>query len=149
VCTRGSDWAPACGPSTSPLDSGMPWVRSAIAFLIAPAVGVLTAWLIAFCIWAMPIGFAFSMAPLAYGVTVVVGVPAFLLSRSWKPQSRALWWYPIAGFVVACFVSVPLFFVTISPARDLSVLMAICGITAGLAFGLILGPKSNNRWRGP
>jgi hypothetical protein len=97
----------------------------------------------------MPIGFAFSMLPLAYGVTVVVGVPAFLLTRSWARRSQALWWYAIAGFVVACFVAVPLFFVAGAPARNLSVLMAVCGVTAGLAFGLILRPKSNNRWRGP
>jgi hypothetical protein len=152
VCTRGSNRAPAGGPSTSPLDSGMPWSRAVAAFLVAPAVGILTAWLMAFCVWAMPFGFATSLVLLAYGVTLVVGVPAFFLARWWNLGFTALWWYVVAGFLVACCATVPYWGLAAampSVARDLIAVIAVSGITAGLAFGLIWRPKSNNRWRGP
>ena len=138
------------GPSTSPLDSGMPWVRAVTAFLVAPAVGIVTTWLIAFCLWAMPFGFAFSLVALAYGVTLVIGVPAFLLARWWNFGLTALWWYAVAGFLVACVATVPYWLLAAMPStRILIAMLAVSGITAGLAFGLIWRPKSNNRWRGP
>ena len=131
------------------LDFGMPWFRAVLAFLVAPAVGILTAWLIVFCLWAMPFAFSFSLAPVAYGVTFVIGVPAFFLLRWWKLGLVALWWYVIAGFVIACFVAVPLVFAASGPARNLGALIAVSGTTAGLAFGLILQPKPTNRGGSP
>jgi hypothetical protein len=128
----------------------MPWVRAVAAFLVAPAVGIVTAWLIAFCLWAMPFGFAFSLVVLAYSVTLLIAVPAFLLARWRNFGLAALWWYPIAGFLVACVATVPYWSLAAMPfARNLIVMIAVGGITAGLAFGLIWRPKSNNRWRGP
>src|SRR5450631_2300604 len=127
----------------------MSWHRVTTAFLVAPAVGILTAWLIAFCMWAMPVGFAFSLVPLAYALTVVFGVPALLLTRFWKLSSVMPWWYGVLGLFAACFVAVPLLFVGDRSTRDLGITVGISGVTTGLAFGLILQPKSNQRLERP
>jgi hypothetical protein len=152
VCARGALDTLLGGRSSAALDSGMPWSRAVAAFLVAPAVGILTAWLIAFCVWAMPFGFATSLVLLAYGVTLVVAVPAFFLARWWNLGFTALWWYVVAGFLVACCATVPYWGLAAampSVARNLIAIIAVSGITAGLAFGLIWRPKSNHRWRGP
>jgi hypothetical protein len=141
--------ATAARHSAQPLDFGMLWHRTLAAFLVAPAVGILTAWLIAFCIWAMPLGFAFSLVPLAYGLTVVIALPAFLALRRWPLRFAGLWWYLIAGFVVACFVAGPLLLTGNSTAASLGILVLVGGLTGGSAFGLISRPKSNQRLERP
>jgi hypothetical protein len=121
-------------------------MRAAIAFAVAPAVGVVATWLalVAF-MWPLSLGLVVSMLWIAYLVTVVVGVPAFLWFRSWALLS--FWSYALAGLIVASIAAVPIWLLLGSLALGLVAIMT--GVITGLTFGLILGPKSNNRWRGP
>ena len=81
----------------------------------------------------------------AYFVAAVVAVPAFVMSRPW--QVTSLWSYSVIGAIASCLIAVPLagFFGVV----QWSMLVLFAGAIAGLAFGLIVGTKSNNRWRGP
>jgi hypothetical protein len=120
------------------------WMRATVAFTVAPAIGALGASLFAAAIWSIYVGFFVSALMVAYGVALLVGVPAFLFSRSWLPLS--IWAYALAGALVATVSAVPMvFFFPIS----LAVLSILTGAIAGVTFGLIVMPTSNNRWRGP
>ena len=147
MCTRGSDRALLRGPSTSPLDPVLQLVRTALAFAISPALGVLAASLVLALITqrSVQIGFAASLLPIAYLVAAVIGIPAFLLSRAWLPLPVQA--YATVGLIAACFVSIPIMVWFRAYAWGLLALFA--GAVSGLAFGLILGTESNNRWRGP
>ena len=121
-------------------------IRTLTAFAVAPAVGAFVVFL---CLLVLThsqfeIGFLVSMLSIAYPLTLIVGVPVFLLTRSWAIIS--VWMYVLLGALVACFAAVPLAF-GFPASLALSALAA--GAVAGLAFGLIVRPKSNNRWRGP
>ena len=137
----------SCGPSTSPLDSVPKLLRTALAFALSPALGVVAASLVLALITqhAVEIGFAASLLPIAYLVAGVIGVPAFLLSRAWLPVP--IWAYATAGLIAACFVSIPI--MAFFGAVVWGLLGLFAGAASGLAFGLILGTESNNRWRGP
>ena len=146
MCARGSNRTPSRGPSTSPLDSVPQLIRTALAFTLSPALGVLAASVVLALITqrSVQIGFAASLLPIAYLVAVVIGVPGFLLSRAWLPVP--IWAYATAGLIAACLISIPIMAFFGAFAWGLIGLFA--GAASGLAFGLILGTKSNNRWRG-
>ena len=121
------------------------WMRPTVAFVVAPAVGALAVSLVAVRLWSFYfIGFFFSALITAYAVALVVGVPAFLISRAWLPTSVTL--YAIAGAVVASVAAVPMAFIF---PLSLALLSIAAGAIAGVAFAFILMPTSNNRWRGP
>ena len=147
MCTRDSNRAASCGPSTSPLDSVHSLLRTALAFALAPALGVLAASLVLALITLRSVdtGLAASLLPIAYLIAGVIGIPAFLLSRAWLPIP--LWSYATVGLIAACFVSIPIMAFFDAFAWGLIGLFA--GAASGVAFGMILGTKSNNRWRGP
>ena len=118
--------------------------RVTVAFVVAPGIGALGASLIAAMLWRIYIGFFVSTLMVAYAVAVLVAVPAFLLSRSWLPIST--WAYGLAGALIAAVAAVPMaFFLPLS----LGFLSVLAGAVAGISFGLIVTPTSNNRWRGP
>jgi hypothetical protein len=120
------------------------WRRITVAFIVAPAIGVLAVSLLAAVVWRAAIGFFISAFIIAYATALLLGVPAFLLSRSWLPKS--IWVYALAGAVVAAVVAVPMAFVF---PHLLAFLSIFTGVVAGITFGLIVLPTSNNRWRGP
>jgi hypothetical protein len=92
VCARGCHHALLRGPSTSPLDSVHKLLRTALAFALSPALGVVAASLVLALITqrSVQIGFAASLLPIAYLVAGVIGVPAYLLSRAWLPVQYGL-----------------------------------------------------------
>jgi hypothetical protein len=118
--------------------------RTTVAFAVSPAIGAAVASIVAVMMWSPHFGLFFSILIVSYAVAVVVGVPAFLLSRSWMPAS--IWAYALAGAVVAAVAAVPIafFFPT-----SLGFLGILTGATAGVAFRLIALPASNSRWSGP
>jgi hypothetical protein len=88
---------------------------------------------------------AASMLPAAYLAAIVVGVPAYLMSRSYMPVP--FWTYPVAGLIASSFVAVPVaaFFGMLAFAA----VGLFAGLVAGLTFGLIVGTKSNHRLERP
>jgi|HubBroStandDraft_4_1064222.scaffolds.fasta_scaffold477924_1 hypothetical protein len=130
------------------------WMRVAVAFVAAPAIGALVASLVATTIWSFYYGttiwslyfvLLFATLVAAYVVAFVLGVPWFLV-WPWCPKS--VWGYALAGAIVAV---VPALFLILF--FYLSSVFFIFGILAGaltgLTFGVIVMPTSNNRWRGP
>jgi hypothetical protein len=121
------------------------WRRAAVAFLVSPAVGAAVAWGVATILWRQAsLGFFIATATVAYIIALMVGVPAFLLSRSW--MRRAIWAYTLTGAVVAAIPVIPIAYFLTPSAVFLSILT---GVVAGATFGVITMPTSNNRWRGP
>ena len=142
---RGRWLAWSSGPSTSPLESVRQLLRAALAFTLSPALGVLAVSLVLAVITRRSVEIEYTLLPIAYSVAVVVGVPAFLLARGSLPVP--IWTYATVGLIAACFVSIPIMVWFRAYAWGLLALFA--GAVSGLAFGLILGTDSNNRWRGP
>ena len=118
--------------------------RAIVALLVAPAIGALGASLVAAAIWSIDLGYFISALIVAYAVTLLVGVPAFLFFLSWLPTS--IWTYALAGALIGAFVAVPTVFLFSLPLTFLSVL---AGAITGVMYRLIAMPTSNNRWRGP
>ena len=105
-CARGTNRALLCGPSTSPLD-GMRTLRLLLAFCVAPIVPALLVGTY-FIFSAPPIRLPLDLSRLldpnltkmAYLVTLIAGVPTFLVMRM-RHSSR--WWqYVICGAVLGC-----------------------------------------------
>jgi hypothetical protein len=118
--------------------------RIAVAFVVAPAIGAAIAALVATKFGFIYLGFFASALMAAYAVAALVGIPAFLFSRSWL--RRSIWAYALAGAAVAAVAAVPMvFFVPLA----LAFLTILTGVVSGFTFGLIVMPTSNNRWRGP
>jgi hypothetical protein len=76
-------------------------VRIATAFAVSPAASTVTMVAILSIIGrAIPsAGYIFTVAALVYGTAIVLGIPAFLLSRGWHLHSVAF--YAGASLVVA------------------------------------------------
>jgi hypothetical protein len=120
-------------------------VRTITAFAVAPAIG---ASLVFLCLLDSPhslfeAGFLVSMLMIAYPLTLIVGVPLFLWTRSWTNVS--IWMYVLLGALVACFAAVPL---ALAFPASFALIALAAGAVGGLAFGLIARPKSNNRRSG-
>jgi hypothetical protein len=75
--------------------------RVITAFTVSPAASTLTMVAVLSVIGrAIPsAGYVFTVAALAYGAAIVLGIPAFLLSRGWQLHSMAF--YGGAALVVA------------------------------------------------
>jgi hypothetical protein len=119
------------------------WVRTTVAFVVAPAIGALAASLVAAAVWSIYFGFFVSTLVVAYSVTLVVGVPWFLI---WPRLPTSVLGYALAGAFVSCLAAVLMVFF-LPPLFPL--LSILTGVIAGTTFGLIILPTSNNRWRGP
>jgi hypothetical protein len=121
--------------------------RIAAAFLLAPSLGVVAAAALmsALTFRLVDVGFITSAAPMAYLVAAVIGIPAFLMSRAWLPISLPA--YALVGTAAASFIAIPVAFFFKALAWGLVILFA--GASAGVAFGLILGTKSNQRLERP
>jgi hypothetical protein len=117
--------------------------RVTVAFIVAPAIGAACGILVLAMVSRTHIGLLISPLMVASAVTVLFVVPAFLLSRARLPIPT--WAYAFAGILVAAIAAVPMtFFLPLS----LTLLSILAGAAAGLTFGLIMLPTSNNRWSG-
>jgi hypothetical protein len=122
------------------------WLRTTVAFVVAPAIGALAASLVLAAVgamWSAYLFILFSTVVVSYAITVVVGVPWFLV---WPRLPTSIWGFALAGVFVACVAAVLMMFF-LPPLIALSSVLA--GAAAGAAFGVIMLPTSNNRWRGP
>jgi hypothetical protein len=119
------------------------WMRTTIAFLVAPAIGACAASLVMATLLPIYLGFFLSTLMVAYSVTLVVGVPWFLI-WPWRPTS--ILGYAVAGGFVACLAAV-LIVLFLPPLLPL--LCVLTGVVAGGAFGLIMLPTSNQRLERP
>jgi len=119
------------------------WMRTTVAFVVAPAIGALGASVIAATMWGFYFGFFFSTLVVAYFVAVVIGIPWFLV---WPRLPTSIFGYALAGAAVAGAAAVLMVFILPLTLAFLSILV---GALAGLTFGVIVMPTSNNRSRGP
>ena len=121
--------------------------RVVAAFVLAPALGVTAAAVLisALTLHAVDVGLLTSAAPLAYLVAAVIGIPAFLASRARLPIPLLA--YVLVGAIAATFIAIPVAFFFNAFAWSLVILFA--GASAGIAFGLIVGTKSNQRLERP
>jgi hypothetical protein len=116
-------------------------IRMIVAFAIAPLlpVAVISA------IWAsygrhLPnIGLLLSVATYAYGAELVLGVPAYLLTRTW--QLRRPLQYALIAAVIALLPALPLCFLT--AAFFTPICMVVGAAVAGYVFGAIILGKYN------
>ena len=120
--------------------------QTAIAFVAAPIVTTVTVWvLLALSSTAPPVGFAFIVAVVAFGVAIVLGAPAFLITRSWRLKSKAS--YGLVGAVVGLLPAS----LVAQGTKDLplALITLFSSVVAGVTFGVIAGRESNNRMERP
>ena len=122
-------------------------LRIVAAFVLAPGLGVTAAAVLisALALHTVDVEFITSAAPLAYLVAAVIGIPAFLVSRARLPIP--LFAYVMIGAIAATFIAIPVAFFFNAFAWSLVILFA--GASSGIAFGLIVGTKSNQRLERP
>ena len=86
------------------------------------------------------LGFLYGVAVMAYGVTFVLGIPAFLLTRAWG--LRSVLSYGLIALVVAAVPAA--FFDWISGDLLIAAAVVVSGALAGLLFGsIMLGGRPN------
>jgi hypothetical protein len=110
--------------------------RIAAAFLLAPLAAILSMMLLGRIGGkGFPsLGFLYGVAVVAYGVTLVPGIAAFLLTRPWGLRSRYSY-----GLVAAVVAAVPAaFFDWISGNLLIAAAVVVSGAVAGLVFGSIM-----------
>ena len=116
--------------------------QTAIAFVAAPIVATVTVWvLLAVSSTAPPVGFAFTVAVIAFAVVIVLGVPAFLITRPWHLKTKAS--YGLVGAVVGLLPASLLALGT--KDLPLALITLFSSAVAGVTFGVIAGRESNNR----
>jgi hypothetical protein len=88
------------------------------------------------------LGFLYGVAVIAYGVTFVVGIPAFLLTRAWGLRSALSY-----GLIALLVAAVPAaFFDWLSGNGLMAAAVVVSGALAGLLFGaIILGGRRSPR----
>jgi hypothetical protein len=91
-----------------------------------------------------PAGYIFTVAAIAYGAAIVLGLPAFLLSRGWHFHSVAF--YAGAALVVAA----PLMVIAamLTGGAELPLFAGLSAATGGVVFHEIIERRPNNPWSG-
>ena len=86
------------------------------------------------------VGYIYTVAALTYGAAIVLGIPAFLLSRSWKLRSVAF--YAGAALVVAA----PLIVIAamLTGGAELPLVAGLSAVAGGVAFHAIMERRPNN-----
>jgi hypothetical protein len=79
-------------------------------------------------------GYVFTVAVLAYGAAIVLGIPAYLLSRGWQMHSMAF--YGGAALVVAAPLMVLAAMLT--AGAELPLVAGLSGIIGGVVFHEIM-----------
>lgn len=120
--------------------------RTAAAFLVAPIVGASVATLTLLSIGGAALrGFLFAALIVAFLTTFVVGIPTYLLSRSWHLQSRRA--YALLGGVLGLAPAALLYFLT--DAYQLPSATIFGAAAGGLAFGCMIDRDLTMRSSGP
>jgi hypothetical protein len=106
------------------------------AFAVSPAASTLTIVAILSVIGrALPsVGYVVTVAALAYGAAIVLGIPAFLLSRRWHLHS--ITFYASA----ALFVSLPLLVISavLTSGAALPFIAGLGAISGGIVFHAVM-----------
>jgi len=84
-------------------------------------------------------GYIFTFAALAYGAAIILGIPAFLLSRSWHLHSMAF--YGGAALVVAAPLMV--LAAVLTAGAELPLVAGLSAVTGGVVFHEIIERESN------
>jgi hypothetical protein len=121
--------------------------RIATAFAVSPAASalVIVATLSAIGRALPSPGYILTVAALACGAAIVLGIPAFLLSRSWNLHSVGFY------IITATVVSAPLLVVAamLTGGLQLSVVSGLGPAIGGVIFHGIVERRPNYRWSGP
>jgi hypothetical protein len=80
------------------------------------------------------VGYVTTVAALAYGAAIVIGIPAFLLSRRWQLHSIAFY------TSTALVVSLPLLVISamLTSGAELPIVAGLGAITGGLIFYAVM-----------
>jgi hypothetical protein len=80
------------------------------------------------------VGYVATVAALAYGAAIVIGIPAFLLSRHWQLHSIAFY------TSTALVVSLPLLVISavLTSGAELPIVAGLGAITGGLVFYAVM-----------
>jgi hypothetical protein len=117
------------------------FLRLAVAFLVAALVAIVIVGLIVTLTSGVPpIGFVVTVAAISALVTVVIGIPAYFLSRAWHLTSLRS--YAAVGGVVA-LVPAGVLAAGYPESIDFIVAAVLAGIASGFAFGSIVKRTSN------
>lgn len=110
--------------------------RIATAFAVSPAASTLTLVAILSVIGrGLPsVGYFVTVAAVVYGASIVLGIPAFLLSRGWHSHSIAFY----AG--AALFVAAPLMVIAamLTKGAELPLVAGLSAATGGVVFHEIM-----------
>ena len=113
-----------------------------VGFAAAPIVATVIVWLyVAVTSGAPPIGFTLNVGVIAFGVAAILGVPAYLLTRSWRLKSMLS--VGLVGAVVGLLPAVLL--AQVSRDLQLPLITVFSSAVAGAVFSVIAGRESNNR----
>jgi hypothetical protein len=123
-----------------------PGGRIVVAFLTAPLVASVTTYgALALFAAVPPLGFLIAAAVIAYLTILVLGVPAFLMTR--PLHLRSLIPYVVVG-AISGLVPAVIFGILLDDPM-LFVAAIVGAAVAGLAFGAVLRRDLTMRWSGP
>jgi hypothetical protein len=114
-----------------------------MAYVASPAASTLTMLaILSFVGRAIPsAGYVLTIAALAYGAAIVLGIPVFLLSRGWHLHSMPF--YAGAALVLAA----PLMVIAAMLTRgvELPLVVSLGAVTGGVVFHAIIERRLNDR----
>lgn len=115
--------------------------RTALGFVVAPAVTVCVILLLMGINGsAVSVGLVYSALVAAYAVMLVLGTPAFLMTRPWRIRSARA--HALLGITVALLPAAGLYLAT--KGWFLPVVSLVGAGVGGVAFSLLVAKESNN-----